>query len=101
MAHSFGTSSFGPIRSAFDPERWQRQGEENSRAYHPFGAGPRVYIGNHFSMLESHLLLAILAQHFTPRLRAGYEPMWDHQGLLSLKHGVPMIIAARVAHAQQ
>jgi hypothetical protein len=36
-------------------------------AYMPFGAGLRIYIGNPFAMMESHLLLAMLAQ------RVGFE----------------------------
>jgi cytochrome P450 len=81
----------------FDPDRWTREREaaRHGHAYHPFAAGPRICIGNNFSLLESHLLLAILAQRFTPRLRAGYEPRWIMQGTLGLANGLPMMIAAR------
>ena len=82
---------------AFDPDRWthERDAARHDYAYHPFALGPRVCIGNNFSLLESHLLLAILAQRFTPRLRPNYQPRWEMQGVLGLANGLPMVIAAR------
>jgi cytochrome P450 len=80
---------------AFDPDRWAQKGARHGSAYHPFGAGPRVCIGNNFSLLETHLLLAILAQRFTPELRTGYEARWEMQGVLGLAGGLPMRIVAR------
>jgi len=81
----------------FDPDRWTREREatRHSHAYHPFAAGPRICIGNHFSLLESHVLLAMLAQRFTPRLRAGYVPRWEMRGTLGLANGLPMVIHSR------
>jgi cytochrome P450 len=81
----------------FDPDRWTRE-QESSRhgyAYHPFAAGPRICIGNNFSLLETHLLLATLAHRFTPRLRAGFQPQWTMQGTLGIANGLPMVITAR------
>ncbi|MDC0722508.1 cytochrome P450 [Nannocystis bainbridge] len=82
---------------AFDPDRWTREREKarHDHAYHPFAAGPRVCIGNNFSLLESHVLLVMLAQRFTPRLRPGYVPQWIMEGTLGLGNGLPMTIAAR------
>lgn len=81
----------------FDPDRWTREREaaRHGHAYHPFAAGPRICIGNNFSLLESHLLLAILAQRFAPRLRPGFKPRWVMEGTLGLADGLPMVIAAR------
>lgn len=81
----------------FDPDRWTREREaaRHPHAYHPFAAGPRICIGNNFSLLESHLLLATLAQRFAPRLRAGFEPRWVMQGTLGIEGGLPVVIAAR------
>ncbi|MDP8923724.1 MAG: cytochrome P450 [Chloroflexota bacterium] len=51
---------------AFDPDRWA--GELSGRlpkcAYFPFGAGPRLCIGNLFAQMEANLLLATIAQRF-------------------------------------
>lgn len=81
----------------FDPDRWTREREaaRHSHAYHPFAAGARVCIGNNFSLLESHVLLAMLAQRFTLRLRAGFAPRWVMEGTLGLANGLPMVITAR------
>lgn len=58
-----------PDPEKFDPERFtpEREKQLPRHAYLPFGAGPRVCIGNHFAMMEGHLLLATLVQrvHFS------------------------------------
>ncbi len=81
----------------FDPGRWTREAEaaRHAYAYHPFAAGPRVCIGNTFAMLETRLLLVMLAQHFAPKLRAGLHPRFEMQGALGIVGGLPMTIAAR------
>lgn len=81
----------------FDPDRWSdaRENAQHRYAYHPFAAGPRICLGNNFSLLESHLLLAILAQRFTPCLRTGFEPRWAMQGTLGIANGLPMVITTR------
>ncbi|MDC3956498.1 cytochrome P450 [Polyangium jinanense] len=81
----------------FDPDRWTREREaaRHGYAYHPFAIGQRICIGNNFSLLESHLLLAMLAQRFTPRLRARFEPRWTMQGTLGITNGLPMVITPR------
>lgn len=78
----------------FDPDRWGNPPTKNG-AYHPFAIGPRICIGNHFSLLESVLVLAVLAQRFAPALPADYEPKWEMKGVLSVEGGMPMTIAAR------
>jgi cytochrome P450 len=49
---------------AFEPERFTNDKEKALPrcAYMPFGAGPRVCIGNHFAMMEAQLLLATIAR---------------------------------------
>ena len=84
-----------PLR--FDPDRWtpERESARHPYAYHPFATGQRVCIGNNFSLLESHLLLALLARRFEPRLLDGYTPRWKMRGVLGTANGLPMRIAAR------
>lgn len=80
----------------FDPDRFTPEAEKarHPQAYHPFATGERVCIGNHFSLLESHLLLAVLARRFAPRL-VGVQPRWVMNGVLSPAGGLPMRIVAR------
>jgi cytochrome P450 len=49
----------------FDPNRFTPEREKAlpRLAYMPFGAGPRICIGNHFALMEGQLLLATYAQH--------------------------------------
>ena len=81
----------------FDPGRWtpERESAQHPYAYHPFAAGQRICIGNNFSLLESHILLALLAKHFAPRLAEGFTPQWVMEGVLSTANGLPMRIEAR------
>ncbi|MBX7080945.1 MAG: cytochrome P450 [Nannocystaceae bacterium] len=53
-----------PLR--FDPERFApgQLGERAKLAYLPFGAGPRVCIGNHFALMEAKIILATVVQRF-------------------------------------
>jgi cytochrome P450 len=81
-------------------DRPPRRRSRHGHAYHPFAAGPRICIGNNcignnFSLLETHLLLAVLAQRFAPRLREGWAPRWEMQGVLGLAGGLPMVVARR------
>ncbi len=54
---------------AFRPDRFLGADRRARRpGYLPFGAGPRVCIGNHFALAEAQLILATFAQRFHFRL---------------------------------
>lgn len=81
----------------FDPDRWtpEREAARHRYAYHPFATGKRVCIGNNFSLLESHLLLAVLAQKYAPVFKPNFDVTWEMQGTLGTKEGFPMVIKKR------
>lgn len=58
----------------FNPERWLRVGDDdpqpggrqvNTRAFMPFGSGPRLCPGRSLALLEMKTALVMIAQHFT------------------------------------
>ena len=64
---------FWPDPLRFDPERFQPAAikERHRCAYLPFSLGPRMCIGNHFSLLEGPLILAMICQRFRLRRTPG------------------------------
>jgi len=84
-----------PLR--FEPNRHAPEAERvrHAQAYHPFAAGQRICLGNHFSLLETHIMLAILAQRFDPQLPSDYEAKFSIEALLEISNGLPMILEKR------
>ncbi|MBS1567316.1 MAG: cytochrome P450 [Bacteroidetes bacterium] len=81
----------------FMPERFaaDRRGSIDKYVYFPFGAGPRMCIGNNFAMMEMQLILILLYRRFRFRLPAGFVP--EPQALVSLrsKNGMPVRVERR------
>jgi cytochrome P450 len=84
-----------PLR--FDPDRWlpEAAAARPKFSYFPFGAGPRICIGESFAWMEATLLLATLARRWQPRLAPGarVEPL----PLVTLRprFGMPMVVTPR------
>jgi cytochrome P450 len=84
---------YWPDPARFDPERFTPEAVASRPryAYLPFGAGPRVCIGNNFAMMEAQLLLAMIARrhHFerAPWHRVTLEPSVT----LRPRGGLPMV----------
>lgn len=55
------------VPEQFKPERFSPENEKSLEkyAYLPFGAGPRICIGNAFAMMEAKLVTAVMAQRFS------------------------------------
>jgi cytochrome P450 len=81
----------------FDPDRWlpEREAARDPHAYHPFAAGQRICLGNSFSLLETHVIAAMLARRFKLRLKPGHTPRIDNSGTLGARNGLLMLIEAR------
>lgn len=90
-------AEFFPEPERFDPERFTPENEKRiaKYAYIPFGGGPRVCIGNAFSLMESRLVLATLAQRFRLSLAPHFEVTPDRQFTLRPKYGMRMVVHAR------
>ena len=83
----------------FDPERFspERSADRPKFVYLPFGAGPRQCIGNHFALIEAHIVVTTLAQRFRLRL-VPHHPV-EPWPLITLRprFGMPMFIEPRAA----
>lgn len=75
----------------FKPERFLENNEATRKYYHPFGAGPRMCIGNNFAMMEITLILAKMIYHFDFKLYP-YQKI-DVEPLVTLKpkYGIKLI----------
>lgn len=64
-----------PDPKAFRPERFAPDAQEVPRgAYIPFGAGPRVCLGQHLAMTEMTVIAAMLLQRFVLSVPEGSAP---------------------------
>ncbi len=87
-----------PEAGAFRPERWLPEDPDRPRhAYLPFGAGPRMCIGEGFAWMEARLLLATLAQRWRfeldPAARVALQPVIT----LRPRYGMAMTAVSRGA----
>jgi cytochrome P450 len=90
---------FFPDPERFDPDRFTPEAEKRlpRYAFMPFGAGPRVCIGNHFAMMEGQLILAVLAQHTRFDLVPGQEVVPFPVFAVRQKHGCRVVVRRRGA----
>ncbi|UCG25221.1 MAG: cytochrome P450 [Chloroflexota bacterium] len=86
-----------PDPERFDPERFSPENEKKlpRYAYLPFGAGPRICIGNSFAMMEARLVLAAVAQRFCLEMVPGQTVEMSPLITLSPTGGLRMKVTAR------
>lgn len=86
-----------PEPDLFDPGRFlePRRAAIDRYAYLPFGAGPRICIGNTFSMQEAMLALAELVRVARLDLAPGYRVEPVQRVTLRPRGGLPMVVRLR------
>jgi cytochrome P450 len=86
---------------AFKPERWENDLARRLPrfAYVPFGAGPRVCIGNRFAMMEAKLVLAVAIQRFRFEVATETELTLLPSVTLRPRNGLRLRLVARAATA--
>jgi cytochrome P450 len=81
---------FFPEPLHFDP--WRFAGERRKRAigpaYFPFGAGPRICVGNHFALLEAAVVVALTTLHTELELLEAGEPVMAPLNVLRCRDGL-------------
>ncbi|MGB0384791.1 MAG: cytochrome P450 [Ardenticatenaceae bacterium] len=85
---------FWPEPEKFDPQRFapEKSKGRHRQAYMPFGAGQHLCIGNHFALMEAHLLLAQMAQNYDLRLVPGHAIEKEVAITLRPRHGLLMTL---------
>ncbi|MEO1652460.1 MAG: cytochrome P450 [Bacteroidota bacterium] len=78
----------------FDPDRFtsERVKSRPNHHYLPFGAGPRMCIGNHFALMEMQLVLPLLIRDFGYELLQDQKILLDPMVTLRPRYGIKMKI---------
>lgn len=75
----------------FKPERFLTPNEATRKYYHPFGAGPRMCIGNHFALMEITLILAKMIHAIDFKLVPGQKIVAQPLITLKPKYGIKLM----------
>ncbi|GJM34939.1 MAG: cytochrome P450 [Saprospiraceae bacterium] len=83
--------------ATFRPERFAPEAnkQHHSFRYLPFGAGPRMCIGNNFAIMEMQLILSSMLQRYDFKLAPNAQIAARPLVTLRPKNGVPMLFTDR------
>jgi cytochrome P450 len=81
----------------FWPERWLHADATGRHryAYFPFGAGPRICIGEQFAWMEGALVLATMVRRWRFERQPGHVVALQPIVTLRPRHGLPMTARRR------
>ena len=81
----------------FDPDRWEPEAiaARPKYSFFPFGAGPRMCVGEDFAWMEGMLVLATIARRWRFHLAPGQTIALDPRITLRPKYGVRMRLDRR------
>jgi cytochrome P450 len=94
--HMHRNEAFWEDANAFKPERFAEGNEHDRYVYLPFGAGPRVCVGNSFAMMEAQLLLASFAQQWEMQIKPDFDVVPEPRITLFPRDGLKMRLQKRL-----
>ena len=91
-----------PEPDEFKPERWDAINEKDLKyIYIPFGGGPRVCIGEHFSMMEAMTILAMMYQRYDIEYNGTAPEGYMLSATMVPKQGMPVSLKKRSINNSQ